>query len=266
MAQTTMASFQEYLTNSIPGRNLQIDASWGQGRTIFGGLSAAILVRACASKVDDSFSLRNLSVTFPAALLGEESFQIVVEDLAKGKSAHQLQARLVQNDKICTLVTACFAKDRNGSINHSGKSKATLPPRTAEQKFPFIKNLTPEFTQHFHIFLTEGQMPFSGNNLRNLSGWMSFREDQGQLSAAHVLALIDAWPPVPLQNYKKPGPSSTITWSLDFMDYQGLARDWLYFDGETVAAANGYAQTQAHIFDQKGDLIAVSRQLVGLYD
>ena len=48
-------------------------------------------------------------------------------------------------------------------------------------------------------------MPFSNNPSRQMGGWVRLRgEGEAQaLSEAHLLALVDAWPPAVLPHLKK---------------------------------------------------------------
>ena len=44
------------------------------------------------------------------------------------------------------------------------------------------------------------------------------------------------------------------------------ADDYIYYECEAVQAVAGYAHSEAKIYDQEGRLIALSRQLVGVYE
>lgn len=64
---------------------MQFPANWCQGRTAFGGLSAALLYQAMRNKVDSSRRLLSLSTNFVGPLLAEKPFSLSVEILREGK-------------------------------------------------------------------------------------------------------------------------------------------------------------------------------------
>jgi acyl-CoA thioesterase len=43
-------------------------------------------------------------------------------------------------------------------------------------------------------------------------------------------------------------------------------KDWLYYEADIREAHGGYAHTEARIFSADGTLLALSRQLVVVYD
>jgi acyl-CoA thioesterase len=45
-----------------------------------------------------------------------------------------------------------------------------------------------------------------------------------------------------------------------------LTDDWLYYDAEIKQAHHGYAHTEAKIYNAEGVLLALSRQLIAVYD
>ena len=87
-----------------------------------------------------------------------------------------------------------------------------------------------------------------------------------------MAALIDAWPPTVLQKLKHPSPCASVTWSLEFaqplamLDEPLKPGSWVYYDAEIKQAHHGYAHTVARIYHPNGELIALSRQLVAVYD
>src|SRR3546814_14578680 len=78
---------------------VDVPADWQQGRTLLGGLQAALAVRAMRGLVPDSTPLRTLQATFitpvPAGPL-----RIVARVLRSGKSATHLEADLYASGEI----------------------------------------------------------------------------------------------------------------------------------------------------------------------
>jgi len=88
-----------------------------------------------------------------------------------------------------------------------------------------------------------------------------------EFTTAHLITLIDAWPPAVLPLLSKPAPASSVTWSVSFMQpLPQLASDWWLYRAEIAQAADGYGQTSAHIWDKDGVLVAISTQTVAVFD
>ncbi|MGP9496434.1 acyl-CoA thioesterase domain-containing protein, partial [Pseudoalteromonas sp. AOP7-A1-14] len=56
--------------------SMQFPANWCQGRTAFGGLSAALLYQAVRQQVDQSRRLLSISTNFVGPLLADTDFTI----------------------------------------------------------------------------------------------------------------------------------------------------------------------------------------------
>jgi acyl-CoA thioesterase len=97
---------------------------------------------------------------------------------------------------------------------------------------------------------------------------MRFKEPTEVLNDTAMIVLIDAWPPAVLPLLTTQAPASTITWNLEFIQPREPleTKDYLFYDCDVVQADLGYAHTDAKIFHPNGQLLAVSRQLVGVYD
>ncbi len=90
------------------GEHMAIPSSWGQGRTVFGGLSASLLYTVMQSKVNGERVLRSLNTNFVGPLLVDVPFTFEVEVLREGKSVSQMSARLIQNGSGCCFSARMF--------------------------------------------------------------------------------------------------------------------------------------------------------------
>jgi len=88
-----------------------------------------------------------------------------------------------------------------------------------------------------------------------------------QVSVADLLGLVDSWPPAVLPMLKAPAPGSSMTWTLEFMPGAtfGSGQQWWQYLAETEWAAEGYAHTRARVWDERGKLVAISRQTVTVF-
>ena len=261
--------FEHYVRLAKLQAPFTIDASWGQGRSVFGGLSAALVLSHIEAQTGlKDKDLRSLNVHFCAPIMGEENCELTYQVLSQGKSTHQIQGQLIQNGQVKTQLMACFGAKRASSARIKHERESELPAIQTAFKFPYLKGVTPELVQKIDMRLTSKDMPFSGSDESQVHGWMRFEDQPEAFSDAAILALIDAWPPAILTTLSQPAPASTITWNIEFIQPRAAIgkEDHLYYDCQVIQAELGYAHTEGRVYHPNGELLALSRQLVGIYD
>ncbi|MGB3726731.1 MAG: thioesterase family protein [Glaciecola sp.] len=251
-----------------PNDSITIAKDWSQGRTVYGGLSAGILYAAAKPYVNPERVLRSMSTNFVGPLMAEQPFSISVEIIRAGKNVSQIQARASQDGKICVVSQFCFGEHRQSKIVVENTDKHHLNVPKKANFIPQIPKVTPKFLRHFDLALDEGGIPFTGKKCSHYYGWMRFKKPPQQVTDAHIVSLIDTWPPTLLQMLKWPAPASTVSWNLEFIHpHRALApNDWFAYKADTRQAANGYGHTEATIWDAHGEVIALSRQTVAVFD
>lgn len=269
-----MTTFNSYLSQARTQTSLALDASWGQGRTTFGGMSAALLIESIEQLRDEDQCLRSVNVHFCAPLSTNETIDCSTQLLRAGKSTAHYQALAQQQGQIGTLLTACYGRARSSAVMVPSLAIELGQPGKG-QMMPFIKGITPDFTQHLEFCYVEGGLPFSKSTHNHLRGWMRFRQsdnDQSLMKYAHLLALIDAWPPVLLQKLSHPAPCASVTWNVELvtplseLEQPLMDTDWLWYEADIRQAQDGYGHTEARVYSNNGTLLALSRQLVAVYD
>lgn len=262
--------FEQLLQQAKTETELSINSSWGQGRTLFGGLSAALAYEKISQNISVERPLRSISINFSGQALADCPFSIAEQVLSNGKSISQVNGQLLQNDRIVTQVCACYGLERASEIEIA-PPKAELPEIGSHQRLNYIKGITPEFVQHFEFEYCKGQFPFSNSPHNELAGWIRFKEPGKNFTESHLIALIDAWPPTVLQKLKTIVPCATISWNLEIVQPLSLleqplkADDWLYYEAEIKQAHHGFVHTEAKVYAPDGTLLALSRQLIMVY-
>ncbi len=248
--------------------SLVVPGSWGQGRTAFGGLTAALANHAMTAELGDERDMRVQTVQFVGPLLTDEAFDIVVTHLRDGKNVTQMQCQLIQNGQVAVQAMAAFGNDR---VSKVAVRPAPQTLQSAPEKanwIPQIPKVTPKFHRHIDLRIEQGGMPFTGKKNAAYRGWMRFTDAPAKMTDAHLIALIDVWPPTVLQMLKWPAPASTLSWNVEFLHPHPVIepRQWLHYDCITQQAADGYGHTEAKVYTEDGTLIALSRQLVTVFD
>lgn len=245
-----------------------IPKDWTQGRTAFGGLSAGILYSRLKREICDDRPLRSITFNFVGPLNAGEAFTFDYSILREGKNATQITGNLRQNGNVALTAIACFSQNRTSKVEVEPNFTNTLEFPKKPNFIPQIPKITPNFLRHVELAVQDGKLPFTGSKNSSMAGWMRFKEKPCRFGDDHIITLIDAWPPTVLQMIRGPAPASTMSWNVEFIHPVSdiSPGEWLAYEAKTVRAHGGYANTEAKIWSESGELVALSRQLVAVFD
>ena len=252
---------------AAPEQSLTFSEDWSQGRAIYGGLVGAVLYQAMRGQVPAERDLRAMTVAFVGPV-APETATVTSTVLRQGKSVTQMEARIIHHDQVCATATASFGGGRDSDIVIPGTARPVAPPPDQGLQLPQIPGMTPVFLQHYDLVWTQGGVPFSNTPQPDFAGWCRYRDPVGQGDAV-LIGLLDVWPPSVLPMLNRPAPASSMTWSFDLLNPPGDAGagdDWWYYDVHTQGARDGFAQADARLWRPDGQLAAVSRQSVVVFD
>jgi acyl-CoA thioesterase len=238
-----------------------ISPDWAQGRATYGGLVAALCVRALARLKQDR-PLRGFSMNFcaPAA---PGDVQIDVELLRSGRSLLHAQARLSQDGQTCAVLVGAYGGARPSPVRAEAERPPVIAPPQELQRLPFLQGMTPTFTQHFDYRWASQNIPFSRAAHGQIGGWVR-PLGVDRIDDAVCAAIADSFPAPILPMMPAPAPSSTVTWMLNFTSdpVEIPASSYWQLDATTLSASEGYAHVEARLWDATGVLRMLSRQLV----
>lgn len=269
-ALETHASFEEATRWTRREPNLfhgHVDASWGQGRAVFGGIVGAGLARAMALGVPDDKTLRSLSVVF-AGPVEPGALECATKTVREGKSATFVEAAITQGGTKRATATGIYGSARRSSVPVEGPARPDAPAPETVDSMPYIHGLTPRFTEWLETKVVTGTIPFMGSTMSKLGGWCRFRKDDHPGDVQGMLGLLDAWPCPAITRLRVPAPASSITWSVDFATPRTDHRidEWWYWEADTSFFDDGYTSFDASLWAPDGRFVARSRQLVGVFE
>ena len=248
---------------------LSIPAEWAQGRASFGGLVAALQYEAMRARVPADRQVRSLAITFVGPVEPEVPVSFEVDVLREGKAVSQVLGRAMQKGQVVTLIQGSFGASRPSEVAVTAQPAPEMKHWDDCQELPYVKGVTPEFMRHLAMRWSVGGLPFTGNTSREMGGWVRLRGDvkEEPLTEAHILALVDAWPPSVLPHLKQPAAGSTLTWTIEFVQpLQNLSTlDWCQYLVHIEHARDGYGHAAAQLWSPDGQLIAISRQSVVVF-
>lgn len=268
----------DQLQRDHAGFSAEIPDNWRQGRSIFGGLQAALGLAALRALIGDGLPLRTLQTTFvgpaPAGPV-----RLTASVLRRGKSATQAECRLLDGDQVVCLVVGIFGAPRSSEISIQPTAPAVRCSVDELTDLPFIVGVTPSFTQFFHLRWCEGGPPFSGATEAHTKVFVRLRESVRD-AEANLVAVADAIPSPGVSLLPRPTASSSLTWTLELLGALGLAPDpqkptldiqrpapdaWYLLDTEVNAGRDGYLNQSSTVWTTDGRAVALSRQSVAVF-
>ncbi len=266
-----MTSFKEIMIAAeISGSSVlvHVDETWMQGRTVYGGMQAAIAVKAMRVVLDAvacDAPLRSLQVTFIGPI-SAGAIEAKATILRKGRSATQVQASIFEDGSLRLMAIGIFGDSRSSEISDIPLASQCGKSLEESEEESFVAGLMPDFLQNFIVRPAELVRLFSGaKNPRGVS-FARLRE-QDEVSEESLVAIADIAPPVAMAALKKFAPASSMNWQLEFVQTpkELLDNQWLRVDAEMIAGVSGYNWQNTNFWSEDGKLAMISRQCLAVF-
>ena len=255
----------DLLSNAEPredGFALAIPESWHQGRTAYGGLSAAISLAAAQKLGGDLPPLRSAQVSFVGPLYGE--VEVRAQVLRRGRNATWIRSDILRNGEVGLAAAFVFmgAIDSAVSIDDRAAPAGLITPEDAravptERSPVFLQN-------HFDVrfALPRGEGPKRAETC----WWVRLREHARLDPMVHLLACADGSPPAVLPFLPPRAPVSSMTWQCNLLDPAPATRDgWWLLRAASDHAENGGASDMIDLWNADGAPVVASMQSVAVF-
>ncbi len=243
--------------------HLEMPEGWLQGRSIFGGLTAAVGASLAYRHLDDpdralrTISTQLLAPTVPGPVVGRAT------TLREGKNATFCEVRLRQGDQEVMVAHAVFAKPRDSALHVAGPPRPETVDVDTLADLPYLPGIIPEFTQHAQMRWAAGSPPYTGATDPRFVAYLRYRVPLAD--AEGMLALLDTFPSPSLSMMKTPAPASTVSWTAHLLRMPVQSDGWYTFGYETVAGADGFHTVVGHLWGPDGALVGYTEQLVVIF-
>jgi acyl-CoA thioesterase len=238
----------------IDGKASIADA-WLQGRTAYGGASAAIALMAVKAAHPDLPPLRSAQIAFVGPLSGEVVATPVL--LRRGKNSAFIGVDVTGADRVGLRALFLFMASRESSVRYG--NLAITPPTIPEAAPIDGASIGPGFLGHFE-FAKVGE-PKPGNWLR----WARLKQRAALDAEVELVAVADALPPAAMSAAKTWGPISTTTWQLNLIDNPVTRDGWWLLGADLLHAADGNSSQTMTIWNRDGSAVATATQSVALF-
>ncbi|MEP7122485.1 MAG: thioesterase family protein [Byssovorax sp.] len=244
-----------------------LSTDWYQGRGAFGGLVAALFLRAIAVKSgDDGRPFRTLTCHFCApAQAGPVRIEVEIQ-VASSAVSH-ITARMLQGGNVVSIATATRARARLVDVAYCDRTMPAAP--APEDTHPLdLSRGGPVFAQHFDFRFAYGSAPFSGASKAFFGGWLR-HENPGALDAPLAAAYADAWMPAIFTRFTTMRPVATMTLTYYFFtDFaaglEASPGDAVLVTSRSDVAADGYAEQSNEVWTRSGKLVMTAIQLLAV--
>lgn len=240
-----------------------LPADWLQGRTAYGGLSAALCLQACQNALPELPPLRSAQFAFMGPATGD--LQITPVMLRQGKSAAFVGVDLVGDSGLAVRATLCFGAGRD--LPHD-VTQLPMPAAAGPDACPNYYAWQPlaNFMAHFDGRLAAGCAPLSGGAAPQSLVWLRHRDATAPPGIVSLVALADALPPVAFANFTEAVPISTMTWTVDLLDADlGNPAGWWLVHGLAERISEGYSAQTTVIWHPDGRPVVSARQQVAIF-
>ncbi len=236
-----------------------IPENWLQGRTAYGGMSAALALHAAQMSDTGLPPLRSAQVSFIGPLAGPVTLR--AQRLRRGRNAAFVQADVESEAGLGLRATFVFMGPVASKVELK-QGRAPDFPRPGPGDVTFKGNTAVSFTRNFEFLDRRDASVGPAEWLR----WVRLNERAGLDPMVELVAIADCLPPAALKLVGGPAPVSSMTWILNVLGPQPRTQDgwWLLRANADYASAGSSSQVMG-IWNADGEAVAEQMQSVAIF-
>jgi acyl-CoA thioesterase len=235
-----------------------ISANWSVNGVPDGGYLMAILAKAMLHH-----SAMNSTPVITANFLNRcepEDATVVIEKLSASRQFSRFQAKLNQQGLEKIRAFGTFANEQNDCIIERYEA---LGPQVAKLEKCVLIPEIPKYTLFSQLDIRldpacAGWMSGKLSDTSNIKGWIRFKSPR-TFDLLSILLIADSFPPAVLSSQGMVAWVPTIELSVNIRSIP--TTDWLLCIFRTRFITCGLLEEDGEIWDQKGALVAISRQI-----
>lgn len=256
---TPIAEILAGATRTETGFACTVPGDWMQGRTTYGGLSAALALQAALDLEPDLPPLRSAQVAFIGPLAGE--VRVTATKLRRGRNAAFLQADVASEAELGLRATFVFMAPLASAVAHDTAPRAPIAPPSPDTEV-YTGPDDNFFTSNFN-FLDSKTADGPAEWLR----WARLRGRDGLHPMVELMAIGDALPPAAFKLVQdRRAPLSSLNWQINFVAAEPVTEDgWWLLASAADVAHHGYSSQRMTVWNAAGDLVAEAMQGVAIF-
>jgi acyl-CoA thioesterase len=233
---------------------------WMQGRTTYGGFSAALALEAARSLAPDLPPLRSAQISFVGPLSGE--IEVRARLLRRGRNASWIAAEIAGEAGVGLVATFVFM----GPVESALHLHEVPPPAgwiAPDQAVRFPEGRGPGFALHFDRAFA---LPRAEAKLPELDWWVRLRDRDGLDPMVELMLLGDALPPGVMPLIEARSPISSMTWLVNLLTPLPETQDgWFLLRSAGNYAEKGCSSQDMAIWNARGEAVAVGMQSIAIF-
>lgn len=260
---TSLASVLGSLVEQDGGYRIDAPEAWAQGRTLYGGINAALTYAALVRGYGSQPPIRSAQLAFVGPASGALDFR--AEVLRQGKSSASFATECRNADGVAARGTFVFGTGRESAVAHDFAPRLDVPAPEECARFHKTDKPLPGFLGRFEFRLAAGARLFEPEKKPEFAVWVRLVEGDHEDPVANLLAIADALPCAAMASFPRPAAVSTVTWGIDFHQPAPAADGWHLIRSISEQAAEGYSLQEMRVFNRDGEALASARQLVAIF-
>lgn len=265
MAKTGLNDVLAQATDGAEGLTAAIPENWMQGRTTYGGLSAALMLEAALRAEPDLPPLRSALVSFVGPVGAQ--VEIRAERLRQGRNVTQMDVRAHCEGQVVATGGFAFGATRDSEMNVPHPAPDAPAPETLSPLYPpGTESFLPPFISNFEMRPIEGNLPGSGADRGYMRAWVRHRDPAAWNGTVPLLCLGDILPPAIFPMLPRMAPNSSLTWMFNLLNPAARTRDgWWQAETALTAGTGGYSSQVMRMWSSDGELVVDGMQSVVVF-
>jgi len=257
-----MTTYTELLASLTRHDDHSIDAhipdTWMQGRTTYGGLTAALSFQGALGLVGD-IPIRSAQVAFVGPVGGDIKIKPTL--LRQGKNTAFVQSEIFGDKGLGLHCNFIFAAPRPTDVRTYDIDEPDFPPLPGDAD---LHSGPPQyFTSNMEYV---GKRIDTSIKTNRLTRWMRLKQRAGLDPVAEILCMCDSLPPSVMGLLDKNAMVSSMNWQVNVIAEELTTQDgWWLIDSRTHHADHGASSQYMSIWNSRRELIATAMQSVAYY-
>ncbi len=240
-----------------------ISDDWMQGRTAYGGVTAAIALQTALTGEPGPQPLKCAQISFVGPVGGECTIEANL--VRESKSSRFVTCEVTSDAGFGTHALFTFTGERDSHVDHVVLPMPSVPDPDRLEPVP-DHPMRPLFTRKFDMRPVDGPRFKHGQGEADILTWVRFVDQPDCDPAVALLALGDALPPAAITLFKEFGPISSMNWTVHMLTETPKTRDgWWLLHSHSRYASGGFSVQDMMIWNRDGEPVARGGQGVGLY-
>jgi acyl-CoA thioesterase len=259
-------SFADILASAellADGLVASIPESWHQGRTAYGGLTAALALAAARRAGGDGLPpLRSAQVSFIGPVYG--AVEVRARVLRRGRNAVWIAAEVLRDGEIGTSANFVFMAPVENQLHlkHSADIPGLIPVDDAPVREP-----PPGPARLLQQMEVRFAVPRGGETRPEICWWVRAKQREGLDAAMQLVLCGDAPPPGVFAVVPRPVPPiSSMTWLLNVLTPELETRDgWWLMRVTGDYSEQGCSSDRTEIWNADGEAVSLCMQSVAIF-